>query len=213
MLAHFKWNGLWHLLELFLVNLAGKFCMQIMQISTSAYDDDCDFFFKAVTRLGCVRFVAGSFCGDCCRFFTLFSFLFCTSSRFCCFALRWAMFSDVSTAIFTGLRPRLFFFFCDIAARKGPIFNKTEAILNERDIVCGVVVDTYGSGDGTFSFETIPSWLVRTQVRHGSSSFVERCNEVAIWRWSLWSDWTRECILIDWENACSNIAGFYVIGC
>ena len=160
-------------MQLFLVNLAGKFCMQIMQISTSSSDGDCDFFFEAVARLGFVRFAAGSFCGDCCRFFTLFSFLFCTSSRFCCFALRSAIFSgDVSTALFIGLRPRADLF-CGVPGRTGPIFNKTEAILNEPDILCGVVVDVNGSEDETFSFETTSSWLVKTQVCRGSSSVME----------------------------------------
>ena len=59
MLAHFKWNGLWHLLhsmELFLINLAGKFCMQIMQISTSSSDDKCDFFIEACGSFGLCSF-------------------------------------------------------------------------------------------------------------------------------------------------------------
>ena len=85
-------NGLWHLLhsmELFLVNLAGKFCMQIMQTSTSSSDDDCDFFYWSGQLVWSVFVLRLSlFGGDCYRFIMLFSFMFCTSSHFDCFLLR-----------------------------------------------------------------------------------------------------------------------------
>ena len=61
MLLHFKWNGLWHLLhsmELFMVSLAAISACSSIQISTSSFAGDCDFFIEAGGSFGLC-----SFCG------------------------------------------------------------------------------------------------------------------------------------------------------
>ena len=114
MLAHFKWNGLWHLLysmELFLVNLAGKFCMEIKQISTSSSDDDCDFFIEAGGSFGLYSFCGCLFLWWLLSLFYTFFLLVLHIIIFRPFSLKIrTFFGDVSTALFIGLRLRADFF-------------------------------------------------------------------------------------------------------